>query len=123
MILNIIVKPGIEIGGVITGYLGIFLLLASFLAVGVAVSSLFSNQIAVFFATLGILLVLWLIGFLGQAFGGVVGQVVEYIGITNHFTNSFFMGVLELKDIIYFLSLIILSLFLGSVSIESRRWR
>jgi ABC-2 type transport system permease protein len=123
LILNIIVKPGIEIGGVFTGYLGIFLLLASFLAVGVAVSSLFSNQIAVFFATLGILLVLWLIGFLGQAFGGLVGQVVEYIGITNHFTNSFFMGVLELKDIVYFLSLIILSLFLGSVSIESRRWR
>jgi ABC-2 type transport system permease protein len=123
LIINIVVKPGIEVGGLFTGYLGILLLLASFLAIGVAASSLFSNQIAVFFTTLGILLVLWLIEFPGQAFGGIVGQVFQYLGLTNHFYNSFYQGVLELKDIIYFLSLTVLSLFLGSVSIESRRWR
>jgi ABC-2 type transport system permease protein len=123
LILNFIVKPGIDVGGLITGYIGIFLLLASFIAVGVAASSLFSNQIAVFFTTLGILLVLWLIGFLGQSFGGTSGQVLQYFGLVNHFFNSFYQGVLELKDIIYFLSLTITALFLGSVSIESRRWR
>jgi ABC-2 type transport system permease protein len=123
LILNFLVKPGIEVGGLVTGYLGIMLLLASFVAIGVAASSLFSNQIAVFFTTLGILLVLWLIDFPGQAFGGIIGQILQYLGLTNHFFNSFYQGVLELKDIIYFLSLTVLALFLGSVSIESRRWR
>ena len=123
LILNTVVTPGIEVGGLITGYLGILLLLAAFVAIGVAASSLFSNQIAVFFTTLGILLVLWIIDFPGQAFGGTVGQIFQYLGLTNHFFNSFYQGVLELKDIIYFLSLTAFSLFLGSVSIESRRWR
>lgn len=123
LILNTVVDPAIEVGGMLTGYLGIFLLLSSFLGIGVAASTLFSNQIAVFFTTLGILLILWLIDFPGQAFGGTVGQILQYLGLTNHFYNSFYQGVLELKDTIYFLSLTILSLFLGSVSIESRRWR
>jgi ABC-2 type transport system permease protein len=123
VILNIIVTPGLDIGGLITGYLGILLMLAAFIAIGVAASSLFSSQIAVFFTTLGAFLVLWLVSYPGQAFGGIAGQVLQYLGLTDHYYGSFYMGVLELKDIIYFFSISVLSLFLGSVSVESRRWR
>ena len=58
LILNQIVTPGIDQGLMIGGYAGLFLLLAALVAIGVAASSFFGNQIAAFFATLGIFLVL-----------------------------------------------------------------
>jgi ABC-2 type transport system permease protein len=106
------------------GYLGLFLMVASFLAIGVAMSSLFSNQIAAFFATFGVLLVLWLIGYPAQVMGALGGAgILQYLDIQDHYFNSFYTGVIELKDVIYYLSVICLALFLGSVSIETRRWR
>ena len=123
LILSFMVKPGIDLGLVLAGYLGIILMVAAFIAVGVFASSLFSNQIAVFFTTLGILLLFWLIDYPGQAFGGAAGSVMQYLGLTGHFFNSFYNGVIEVKDLIYYLSMTILALFLGSASIESRRWR
>jgi len=123
LILNIMIKPGLDLGIVISGYLGLFLLIGFFVAVGVFASSLFANQIAVFFTTLGIVLLFWLIDYPGQAFGGAAGAVMQYLGITGHYFNSFYAGVIELKDVIYFLSGIALALFAGSASIESRRWR
>lgn len=123
LILSFMVKPGIDLGLVLAGYLGIILMVAAFIAVGVFASSLFSNQIAVFFTTLGILLLFWLIDYPGQAFGGAAGSVMQYLGLTGHFFNSFYNGVIEVKDLIYYLSMTIFALFLGSASIESRRWR
>lgn len=123
LILSFMVKPGIDLGLVLAGYLGILLMVAAFIAVGVFASSLFSNQIAVFFTTLGILLVFWLIDYPGQAFGGAAGSVMQYLGLTGHFFNSFYNGIIEVKDLVYYLSMIIFALFLGSASIESRRWR
>lgn len=122
-ILNLMIKPGLETGSIITGYLGLFLMLSAFLAIGVFASSLFSNQIAVFFTTLVILLFFWIVSYLGQAVGGVAGSVLDYLGLARHFGNSFFVGLIELKDVIYFISLTVFALFLGSASIESRRWR
>lgn len=123
LILNVIIKPGLDMGTVISGYLGIVLMVGFIMAVGVFASSLFSNQIAVFFTTMGIILVFWLIEYPGQAFGGPAGSVMQYLGMTGHYFNSFYTGVIELKDLVYFVSGIIFALFLGSASIESRRWR
>lgn len=124
IIMNQLVQPGIDQGLMVAGYLGLFLMVCSFLAIGVAVSSLFSNQIAAFFATFGILLVLWLIGFPAQIMGALGGVgILQYLSIQDHFFSSFYTGVLELKDIVYYLSVIAIALFLGSVSVETRRWR
>jgi ABC-2 type transport system permease protein len=123
IILNQIVQPGIDQGLMFASYLGLFLLAASFLAIGVMTSSFFSNQIAAFFASLGILLVFWMIGYPSQALGATGGELLRYLDISEHFYSSFFRGVVALKDIIYFLSVIALALFLGSVSVETRRWR
>src|SRR4030067_662276 len=75
--LNQMVDPGIDQGPLISGYLGIILFTASLVAIGVAVSSLFSNQIAVFFATLGVYLFLWLISLPSQASGGVGADLLR----------------------------------------------
>lgn len=122
IILNNLVNPGIEQGTLITGYLGLILMSASLIAIGVAVSSLFKNQNAAFFATLGVFLLFWLIGIPSQASGGG-GGVFAYLDIRNHFYSNLFYGVIDLSDVVYYLSLTILALFLGSVSIETRRWR
>ena len=123
VILNQLVSPGIDQGVLVTSYLGLVLMSAAFVAIGVAISSFFNNQIASFFLTLGVLLALWMIGFPVEASGGSGGGLLKYLDLGNHFFETFFVGVIDLKDVIYFLSLTVLSLFLGTTSIESRRWR
>ena len=124
IVLNRIVSPGIDQGMLIAGYLGIVLMAGAILAIGVMASSLFSNQIAAFFATLGILLVLWMISYPAQVSGSGVGNtILNYLDMSQHYYSTFLRGVIELKDIIYYLSVISLALFLGSVSVETRRWR
>jgi len=120
--LNNIVDPGIDQGLLISNYLGLLLLTGSFLAIGVASSSLFSNQIAAFFITLGILLVLWITGYAASQITSAA-EVLRYLDLSGHFFDTFYTGVIDLKDVVYFLTVIILSLTLGAVSIESRRWR
>ena len=122
IILNQMVKPGIDQGLMASGYLGLLLLASSFLAIGIMISSFFSNQIAAFFTTLGVLLVWWMIGYPAQIMG-TTGGVLDYLDLSLHYYNTFYRGIVDLKDIIFYLSVIIGSLFIGSVSIETRRWR
>jgi ABC-2 type transport system permease protein len=122
IILNNLIDPGIEQGTLISGYLGLSLLSASLIAIGVAVSSLFKNQNAAFFATLGAFLLFWLIGIPSEA-GGGGGQILAYLDIREHFYQNLYRGVIDLSDIVFYLSLTTLALFLGSVSVETRRWR
>lgn len=123
IILNQIIKPGIDQGLMASGYLGLVLLASTFLAIGVMTSSFFSNQIAAFFASLGILLVLWMISYPSQAMGATGGDLLRYLDLSEHFYSTFFRGIIEVKDIVYYLSVTALALFLGSVSVETRRWR
>jgi hypothetical protein len=124
LVLNMLVKPGIDQGILISSYVGLLLLMAAILSIGVATSSLFSNQIAAFFACLGVLLIFWLIGLPAQALGNTGGGgLLNYLDLSQHFYNSFYTGVIDLKDVIYYLSVTALALFLGTVSIETRRWR
>ncbi len=123
IILNNIVDPGIDQGLLVSGYLGVFLLTMAFLAIGVAVSSFFSNQIAAFFATLGVFLVLWMISYPSQAMGAMGGDLLKYLDMSEHFYSTFYRGIVELKDVIYYISMTAFALFLGSMSVETRRWR
>jgi ABC-2 type transport system permease protein len=121
--LNNLVDPGIDQGPLLTGYLGLILLSAALVAIGVAVSALFSNQIAAFFATLGVLLLLWLIGMPAQAMGSVGGGLLSYLDFSNHYYQTLYRGVIDLADIVYYLSVTALALFLGTMVVEVRRWR
>jgi ABC-2 type transport system permease protein len=120
--LNRLIQPGLDQGLMLTGYLGVALATAAFVAIGVVVSSLFSNQIAAFFTTLGILLLLWIISNPAQAVGPGAGAILSYVSLSDHFYNTFNVGVIELQDIVYYLSITGLSLFLGSISVQVRRW-
>jgi ABC-2 type transport system permease protein len=124
LILNKIIDPGIDQALMISQYIGLFLLLCSLLAIGVFASSLFQNQIAVFFVTIAFLLVMWMIGFPAQLAGttSVFMKVLAYLDMSAHM-NNFLSGVIYLKDIIYYISITAFALLLGTLSVESRRWR
>jgi ABC-2 type transport system permease protein len=122
IVLNMMVTPGIDQGLLISGYLGVIMLVASLLAIGVAISALFSNQVVAFFVGLGVALVLILVQPSSSGSVGTWSDIVNYLNFLDHF-NNFYQGVIDLKDVIYYLSVTALGLFAGSVFVESRRWR
>jgi ABC-2 type transport system permease protein len=120
--LNFMVEPGIDQGVLISGYLGLILMVASLVAIGVGVSSLFSNQIAAFFVSLAIVLVFWLVRPESSTTGGVGQEIMTYMNFIDHYLN-FYRGTIDTSDIIYYLSLTSIGIFIGSISLEIRRWR
>ncbi len=126
IILNNLVDPGIDQGILLSGYLGLFLLAAVFTAVGVFVSSLFSNQIAAFASTMGALIFLWwVINPISQVLGPTspVGRFFSYIDVSDHFFSGFLSGVIDLSQVVFAVSLSALALFGASMVLEVRRWR
>jgi ABC-2 type transport system permease protein len=123
LILSRLVTPGLDLGNLFANYLGVFLLVGALLAIGVFISTLFSNQIAAFFAIIGASLVLWIIDAPWQNATGTMATVMHYLALPTHIYDNFFSGVIDLNDITYFVSLMVLFLFLAARSVESRRWR
>ena len=123
LVLNALVDPGIDQGPLLTGYIGVVLICAALTAIGVSISALFSNQIAAFFATLGVYLLLWVIGVPSQIQGGTGDSLLAYIDFSDHFYNTLFRGVIGATDIVYYLSVTALALLIGTLIVETRRWR
>ena len=107
---------------VLVGYLGLILLGASFLGIGAFISSLTRNQIVAAALTFGVFLMLWVLDWVTSYSTSTAGKVIAYLSITQHF-EPFAKGVLELKDAMYYLSVIFLGMFLTLRSMESLRWR
>jgi ABC-2 type transport system permease protein len=123
-IIPSLVSPGLDRQLMLSSYLGVILVAASFLAIGVGFSALFTNQIAAFFATLSTFIFLWwLIGFPAGVLQGSASQVFQYLDMKTHFYNAFNTGRVQLTDLVYFVSLIALGLFTGTTAVEIRRWR
>ena len=122
-IINAFVTPGIDQQVMLSGYLGIILLASFSLAIGVGFSSLFNNQFAALFVSLAVLLLLlwWLIGVPAQLLSSS-GEIFTFLDIKSHYF-PFTEGIINLSDIVYFLSGTVLGLFIGSAAIETRRWR
>ena len=123
LILSRLTVPGLDVGSLLAVYLGLVLLVGALLAVGLFLSSLFSNQIAAFFAIFGVFLMMWLIDLPLQNATGTAAEVVRYLAVPTHIYDNFFQGVVDLNDVVYFVSIMILFLFLAARSVESRRWR
>lgn len=122
LILNSLESPGIDQSIMMTAYLGMILVSAAFLAIGVGTSALFSNQFAAFFVTLAIFVFLyWLVGF-PASYVQSGGDIFTYLSLQTHFSSSLSTGVINLSDLVYFLSLIALGLFTGTAAVEARRW-
>jgi ABC-2 type transport system permease protein len=112
----------LEWGPVLTGYLGLLLMGATFIAVGVFASSVTENQIVAAITTFGVLLIFWVLGWSADYAGGAVGRVLQFLSILEH-NESFAKGVVETKDVLYYVNFIALALFLTLRSLEARRWK
>ena len=105
------------------GYIGVFLLGGSLLAIGQFLSSLTENQIIASVWTFIVFLLLWVLdaAVRGNPQSGL-GAVAQYLSVMRHF-DTFLRGVMDSTNLIYYLSLIALGLFLTMRSIDSMRWR
>lgn len=120
----VLVSPGIDQQLVVSAYLGVILVAISFLALGVGISAVFTNQVAAFFVTLSTFVLLWwLIGFPAQLLPGTAGEVFRYLDMKTHFYDALNIGSIRLSNLVYFFSLIALGLFMGTTAVETRRWR
>lgn len=108
--------------GLIGGYVGAVLFGGLAIGVGLFTSSLTANQIVSAVLSFAILLLLWVIDAISSLFGGGVGSVASYLAVYTHFTNLT-QGVIDTKDVVYFLTVILAALFLTARSVETRRWR
>jgi ABC-2 type transport system permease protein len=113
-------KP--EIGQILSSYLGLLLMGGAFIAVGIFVSSLTENQIVAGFVTIILLLLFWVLGWAADFAGPVLGSILGYISLLTHF-DEFAKGVIDIKDIILYLSFSFFFLFLTLMSVESAKWR
>ena len=111
-----------EIGIILSGYLGLLLLATAFVAVGLLTSSCTENQIIAAVSGLVATLLLYIIGWPADTAGDVLGPVLRYLSATEHFAEMV-KGLIDTRDVVYFVSLILLSLFLTQRSVESLRWR
>jgi len=112
----------LEPGPLISGYLGLFLVGSTFIALGLLFSSLTENQIVAAVTSFGALLLFWVIGWSSTLASSKVGNFVTQLSILEHF-DDFSKGVIDTKDVIYYLNFIVLCLFLTMRSLESKRWR
>jgi ABC-2 type transport system permease protein len=111
-----------DVGPIVTGYLGAVLQGSAFLAVGLLASSLTESQIVSAVVSFVVLLALWLSDNIGQAAGGLFGQIVGYTSLINHI-QGFSQGVIETKDVIFYLTVIGAGLVLSTLSLQSKRYR
>jgi ABC-2 type transport system permease protein len=109
-------------GSVWTGYLGLILMSASYIGIGLFASSLSKNQIVAFLIALLIGIFFHIIfGVLAGNFTGFLGGLFTYLNLNTHF-ESISRGVIDTKDLIYFFSLIALSLVLAETMLTRRRF-
>lgn len=111
-----------ELGILASGYLGFFLLAVVFVSVGLLTSSLTENQIVAAVTCFVILLLLYVLSWPSETAGATLGNALKYLSVIEHFSEMV-KGIIDTKNLVYFLSLILLSLFLTHRSVEASRWR
>ena len=109
-------------GPILTGYLGLILAGSSLMAIGLFCSTLARSQIVAAILGLALIFFLWLIDLPAPFVGGGLSRLLEYLALPAHM-HGFVKGVIDLRDVVYFLSVAALFLFMSVKVVESRKWR
>lgn len=110
----------LDTGQVVSGYAGLILMSAAYIGIGVFASSLTANQIVAFLTALFIGLFFHVIfGVMAGNFTGTAGGIFSFLSLSNHF-QSMSRGVVDSRDVLYFLSLAFTGLFLAEFSLTKR---
>lgn len=110
----------LDLGQVACGYLGLLLMSGAYISIGLYASSITNNQIVAFLTALFIGLFFHLIfDVLAGNFTGFIGQLLITLSVSSHY-ESITRGVMDTRDLIYFLSVIFAGLFLSELSLSKR---
>lgn len=108
-------------GATLTGYLGLIFMSAAYISIGIFASSISTNQIVGYLLALVIGIFFQIIfSFVGSGMSGFAGQVFHYLSLTTHY-ESMARGVIDSKDLIFFLSIIFLGLSLTASNLAKNR--
>lgn len=111
-----------DVGPILTSYLGLLLLGAASVAVGMFASSLTSNQLVAAVVAGGVLFALWFLGFVADLAPGALGELLSYVSLSSHFPD-FVRGIVDTRAVVYYLSLTAVFIFLAIRSTETDRWQ
>lgn len=120
-LITMMALGSIELGPVIAGYVGLLLMGGAYIAIGIFASSLTENQIIAFIISFLIVLALFLMDKVLMYVPAGLASTLEFLAVDYHFSNIA-RGVIDSRDIIYFVSLLGFSLLLATVSLERRKW-
>lgn len=111
-------------GLIYAGYLGTLFLGAAYIAIGLWVSSVTRNQITAFLMALVVIFFFYISGsaYLTGMVPASVGALGKELSLATHF-NSMLRGVLSLKDLVYYLSIVVFFLFLNTQGVTERKWK
>jgi ABC-2 type transport system permease protein len=107
---------------IVVGYLGLLLQGGCLLAIGTFISTTTRNQIIAGGAAFAVSLLLWVLDWVSAFEQAAWAKVVSYLSVVTHF-EPFAKGVIDTKDVIFYVSMIFFGLFLTARSMESLRWR
>jgi ABC-2 type transport system permease protein len=104
------------------GYLGLLLMGGSYVAIGVMASSLTRNQVVSLIVAFGICFALFLLGKVLPFIPEKIQPLVAFLSTDTHFENVS-RGVIDSRDVIYYASVIVVTLLIATTSLESRKWK
>jgi ABC-2 type transport system permease protein len=112
----------LDMGPVLSGYLGLILFSSTAVAIGLLVSSLAESQAVAFFVTFFVLIVLW---FMGTAAEHVskewLANALMYMSFQSRL-EGFSRGLIDTRDVVFFLSALVLALVFSFRALERRKW-
>ena len=111
-----------DVGATIAGYIGLFFVVGVYLSIGIFTSALTQNQIVSFILSFVIIFFFFIVDKVIFLFPGFIANILEFLSIDYHF-NNIARGVLDSRDVFYYLSLIFIFLFLTVQTLESRKWK
>jgi ABC-2 type transport system permease protein len=106
----------------LAGYLGLMLLGAAYIAVGILASALTENQIVAAVISLPALMLFWVLGWASSLAGPQLGEVLKSLGTATHF-ESFSKGLIDTADLAYYLLFTVFFLFITIRVLEAKRWK
>jgi ABC-2 type transport system permease protein len=109
-------------GAAMAAYLGMFLQAGAYVAIGLMASSLTKNQIVAFIVGFFICFVLFLFGKVSAFAPKGIQSTLQNIGADSHF-EQMLRGVVDTRDLVYYLSIMAVCLVVATVSLDSRKWK
>ncbi|MDN5203771.1 ABC transporter permease subunit [Fulvivirgaceae bacterium BMA10] len=113
----------VDHGGIIGGYFGLILMSAAYISMGVFASSVTNNQIVAFLIAffLGLFFQI-LFDIISSSFRGAVGNTLHFLSFRSHY-ESLTRGVVDLRDLLYFGSIIVAGLLFSTTMLTKRNWK